>query len=76
MFVVVRPCPHCGVQQTVNMSDGRPLCVNCTLLRVPSTWSRAQASRHEARSTLRDRRRSAPDLLEAGARGWYAVYRQ
>ena len=44
MFVVVRPCPTCGVQQTVQMSDGRPLCVNCTILRVPSAWSRVQVS--------------------------------
>ena len=45
MFVVDRACPRCAVRHTVNMSDGRPLCVNCTLRRIPSEWSRAGGCR-------------------------------
>jgi hypothetical protein len=47
MFVIYRPCPYCGVRETVNMSDGQPLCLNCTLRRRPTAWSRAvQRPRH------------------------------
>jgi hypothetical protein len=36
MFIVGRPCPDCGVRETVNLSDGRPLCLNCLLRRRPT----------------------------------------
>ena len=58
MFVITRSCPSCGVRQTVEMSDGRPLCLNCTLRRLPGVWSRARGAGASA---------DCPD--GAGARG-------
>ena len=53
MFVIRRACPYCGILETVNLSDGRPLCINCTLLRRPGGWSRGAREARGPWSALR-----------------------